>query len=55
LAAWQNNRGALYERSDGKSVMEDEDTGEQLIWLEHCEGGYVTGELADQINVDTEE
>jgi hypothetical protein len=54
LAAWKLNRGALYAGSGGKSVLEDVDTGEQLIWFENCNGGYVTGELSHLVENDAE-
>lgn len=42
LEAWQSNMGALILCSGGKSTLVDNEDGATLLWVEHCEGGYVT-------------
>lgn len=53
LDAWQSDCGALFGGSGGRAVLvqmeadEDGPAGAELIWLEHCEGAYLTGDLAE--------
>lgn len=41
INSWKSNIGALILRSGGKSVLVDNDDSAELVWVEHCEGGYV--------------
>ena len=62
LESWRSNCGAVQARGGGASVLKNEKE-EELVWLEHIEGGYVTGLLSleydldqyDQEDIDTSE
>lgn len=41
-AAYRANKGGLYDRSGGRSVIEDIETGTAITcWIEDCTGGYM--------------
>lgn len=51
LESWKSNCGAVQVRGGGRSVLEN-DKEEDLVWLENIEGGFVTGLLGFQYNLD---
>jgi len=43
LSAWEANIGSLIIGSGGSSDLTDEESGSIISWVEHVEGGFVTG------------
>jgi hypothetical protein len=48
LEAWECNCAALSRRSGGKSVLREDGSDSSLVWFEHCEGAYLSGEMSVQ-------